>query len=76
MSKRVSDERIENVIGYCDSPERQGYPVPFSEFKNIMLDLRDCRAALREAETKLQAWNTVFDACRKLADGLYAEEEQ
>lgn len=52
---RVDDERLEKIIAYANSDERQGYPVPMSVFKGLLADLRDCRARLADAERQRDA---------------------
>jgi hypothetical protein len=47
---RVSDERLNNLLVYLDSPERQGYPTPLSEFQAIVQDALDARRERVEIE--------------------------
>jgi hypothetical protein len=69
---RVSDERLAKVIVYADSDERQGYPVPMSEFKAILADLRDARTRIRELEVKL----TLAEVACEETHGLRMDAER
>ena len=41
--QRISEARLSAIIVYTSSDERQGYPVPMSEFRDLLFDLANAR---------------------------------